>query len=740
LVGRQETAVAELVKNAYDADATEVILTFKDTDFAGGTLIIEDNGHGMSRDDIKNGFMRLSSTSKIHNPVSPKFNRKRAGRKGIGRFSTQRLGEQLVITTQTLESKTALRVVINWNAYEIDTDINLIANDISEMPKEKPYGTTLTIAPMREKWTLAEIQRVFRYVSDLLQPAYLSDRLKKSDIVFGVQGDESFTVTCRKQVDNYIDIISDVDRSFFDKSLATFEGFINEEGKGFCYVSSKSLDLSQSLNEISIEPSKERYPTTKWPNGEKPKKFLHLENTQIQFKAYYFIYNRVDYYEGNGIGVTSSNLKQISSFGKTNGGIKLYRNGFRVAPYGDAGDDWLNLDYRYTSEGGDSNRKNIIPLANKNVFGFVEIIDENGSLFEETSSREGLLNNESFRDLSDFLQSSFEFCRNRLESTAEFKEKRLKWQKRLKEQKTQKERLEELKIFVEEKAGADEEDDKKFNKEELKLTIDDVSRTIEEQLDEISMLRILAGIGLSIGEFVHEMRQFSPVFQSEIEVLSNHLNTGSIGESVKRLSQNFEQFRTYAAYFDDTIRQNVNRELKPIDIRDVVRDFLKIIERSALKNNISIEPSFDGYDLYTCPMHSSEWSSILFNLYSNANKAIIKARTNGKILIQAKEESGKIIFEFCDNGIGIDDAYKDRIFTAFFTTSTPSVRGSSQNDEMIGSGLGLKIVSDIIESYDGEIFVSNPPDGYKTCMRIEIPKATEQQINEQINNELFSAG
>ena len=104
LVGKHETAVSELVKNAYDADATEVKLIFENAWNEGGILRIEDNGLGMTTEQLVNGFMRLSSSDKIDNPRSPIYDRFRAGRKGIGRFATQRLGSKLTIITQTLNS------------------------------------------------------------------------------------------------------------------------------------------------------------------------------------------------------------------------------------------------------------------------------------------------------------------------------------------------------------------------------------------------------------------------------------------------------------------------------------------------------------------------------------------------------------------------------------------------------------------------------------------------------------
>ncbi|MDD7887999.1 ATP-binding protein [Flavivirga sp. 57AJ16] len=83
LVARQETAVSELVKNSYDADAIKVILKFEDSDSVGGILFIDDDGLGMTKDQLINGFMRISSTDKLRNPFSERYKRKRAGQKGI---------------------------------------------------------------------------------------------------------------------------------------------------------------------------------------------------------------------------------------------------------------------------------------------------------------------------------------------------------------------------------------------------------------------------------------------------------------------------------------------------------------------------------------------------------------------------------------------------------------------------------------------------------------------------------
>ncbi|MCD8422185.1 ATP-binding protein [Tenacibaculum finnmarkense] len=130
LVARQETAVSELVKNSYDADAKKVSLIFENSNSIGGTLFIEDDGLGMTREQLINGFMRISSTDKLRNPISERFNRNRAGQKGIGRFAVQRLGEKLTITTQTQNNDSALVLSIDWDNYSNDLDLNSITNKI----------------------------------------------------------------------------------------------------------------------------------------------------------------------------------------------------------------------------------------------------------------------------------------------------------------------------------------------------------------------------------------------------------------------------------------------------------------------------------------------------------------------------------------------------------------------------------------------------------------------------------
>lgn len=206
LVGRAETAVSELVKNSYDADATEVKVTFIDSDIIGGSLVIEDNGVGMNEFQLEQGFMRISSTDKVHHPVSEKYGRTKAGKKGIGRFATQRLGSRLTIISQTKESDSAIRIVIKWDKYKIDQDITSISFPLEFIEKQKDEGTVLRIDGLKDVWSEPAIKRIFRYVSELLQPNYLSEKGRESNTA--TQEEQTFNVVFYRTIGNNTETVA----------------------------------------------------------------------------------------------------------------------------------------------------------------------------------------------------------------------------------------------------------------------------------------------------------------------------------------------------------------------------------------------------------------------------------------------------------------------------------------------------------------------------------------------------
>ena len=376
LVARQETAVSEIVKNSYDADATEVTLTFSRTDQPGGRLLIEDNGNGMSRDQFVSGFMRLASAEKVINPKSPVYGRTRAGKKGIGRFAVQRLGSQLTLITQTATDKKALKIEIDWRQFQQQGELNSIASRISRVaPRGK--GTLLIIDGLREAWNDDAISRAYRFIEELLEPFPLQSTAEAVN-PGGAYEDPGFKVKFLRSDGIQHREIASEETFVFEHAAGLVTASVDEQGHASWILSSKKLGLRREKNVVH-------------PDEKKPEVgYTHLRNIHLQ--AHYFIYSNE---------LIPTPLKvALQNLGALRGGIRLYRNGFRVLPYGEPGSDWLHLD-----EDEGKRKGALSPLGNSNWFGFIRVTDREGDQFEETSSREGLLESPCFDELKSFASS-----------------------------------------------------------------------------------------------------------------------------------------------------------------------------------------------------------------------------------------------------------------------------------------------------------------------------------------------
>lgn len=702
LVGRKETAVSELVKNAYDADATYADLQFINSSSPNGRLIVTDDGLGMDRNQLIDGFMRISTTDKIHNPVSFLFKRQRAGRKGIGRFAAQRIGEKLTLITQTKVDMDALQIVIDWNELEQDKDLSSFAGHVEIVPKERDKGTTLIIENLRDTWTDTEIKRVYGYITSLIQPYPLSKESEEK------KTDPGFKATFCRVSGKSRWIVADEKAMILNYAVATIEADIDNDGFGHWSFKSTRLNLKEENNPIN--------PSDK-DNGDQP--YPRLRN--IKLTAHYFI--QLSEF------IPSQLLASVRETLRVKGGIRVYRNGFRVLPYGEMFNDWLRLD-------ASTRAREILPAhANNSFIGFVELKDLWGNDFDETSSREGLIENDVFNELVDFVSRSLKSAVLRIAAAREKKQtahQRI-WEPKKATTPTEKLRetaqnLEKLDI----KAGLPSEEvySRKQIARALHAIANEQELLTENLLEEIAMLRILSSLGLTIGQFVHESKNMINVVSSDLSSIKSGLQNDNQIDLVDRMTGNLAILSAYTGYFDKAVSDNVVRDRRLLEIRDIISAFFDVTKPIAYEYGISIlEPEIVGYDLFTTPLHPSELSSILFNLFTNAKKAIKKANNvDGKIFIRAGRENNYIYLEFADNGIGIPLENRERIFDAFFTTSNLPGPAADDQEELIGTGLGLKIVKDIITSANGQIRLIDPPDQYKTCFKITLPAASEEEI------------
>lgn len=710
LVARQETAVSELVKNCYDADATHVTLTFRNTDKIGGELLIEDNGTGMTEQQLRDGFMRISSSEKIKNPVSAIYHRKRAGKKGIGRFSVQRLGRKLIIQTFTASANTGFELCIDWNSYAENKELGFVSNTIKSIPKCDFVGTRLLIKDLRDRWPEASISRIYQYVSDVIQPHDIFRTKKENTSV-----DTGMEVLFYLNNKNIHKEIHDLKLSYNQMALATIEGGVDSEQHGYYHVYSDKLKLDFTDN-------------VGYDTEDKYSEFRNIKN--LKFKAYYFIYQKNLIPHGQ--------MTSIKKYALNNSGVKLYRNGFRVLPYGERGDDWLSLDLS-------TRRRSILPThTNQNFFGFVEISDDSGD-FEETSSREGLLNNDAFVELQNFIYRALV---NAVVKIAEVRNVKI-----VSGQKKENGTWEDINVRIKnifftlseldkELATADNTVEARRKRQKaianLKKEVDEVDKlqkkAQKKQIKDTAMLRVLGSVGLTVGQFIHEVKNHFISINKEVDLLNNVTVIQDVHQHTAVLSSNFRDLNTYVSYFDKVISDNVVRELRPLDLRSEIGRFVNSMEEDLKRVGIElVEPIIHGYFLYTVPMHPSELSSVLFNFYTNSRKAIKRANSNGKIMIECGTSGDIVYLEFSDNGDGVSKEIEDRIFDEFFTTTSASSLDSiDSTNEVTGTGLGLSIVRDIVKSYRGTVRVVSPKSNYSTCIRVEFPKATKKHLQDYI--------
>lgn len=349
LISDDVLAVTELVKNAHDADATGVWIDFAGVRGPEGTITVRDDGDGMALEDLLNRWMQPAGTFKARQ----RYRRTRSGRrvlgeKGVGRFAADKLASRLELVSRARRSGQEIRAVFDWDAFD-SRDASLADIKTSwevRRPRElKGHGTILRLTGLRSTWT----ERMFRRLSARL--ARLRPPVDPAGSSFGIWINS----------DEFPDYSGQVSQDFLDRAPYRIEA---------------SFD-GQDTIQVALNGS----PAQSHPwNGDGA-----LQCGPVRLRLF-------------GFDLESQSLSRLGPPMTVRGwlrewsGISLYRDGFRVWPYGEPHDDWLRLDQRRVNNP-------TVRLSNNQVVGFVEIgRDSNPDLVDQTN-REGLIHNGAYEDL-----------------------------------------------------------------------------------------------------------------------------------------------------------------------------------------------------------------------------------------------------------------------------------------------------------------------------------------------------
>ncbi len=357
----KESAILELVKNAFDAQATELNIIFNRDE-----LIIEDNGNGMNADDIKRHWMHVGKSGKDYD-ILDKNNKRRvlAGSKGIGRFALSRLGSNIQLYSQkeNLDNRSVLWVT-DWNKSTLRENDSFIS-----------CGTKIVVQNLRDKWNKTNIDRLAGYLSRTY-----NDNLMKISIFFEKEKilvkryflEPKLGFNCTNKINlkfssNNRNLICNVLSDEFKRDAEIYCEDINiynyintidilEELEGDHDLSISREELDTALEELG-DFSAEFYFSLKEPATKDIEKFLY---------KYKFLLGRYD------------------------NGIILYRNSFSISSY-DGTKDWVGLGRRSRlSPAAASHPTGSWRVRENQLAGKVEIDKKNNYVLSDLSNRQGL--------------------------------------------------------------------------------------------------------------------------------------------------------------------------------------------------------------------------------------------------------------------------------------------------------------------------------------------------------------
>ena len=691
------TALVELVKNSYDADATRVEVEIY-VNVPQPYIRIADNGSGMTERQVENNWLRIGYSEKKSERVS-KLKRRKTGEKGIGRLSADRLGSMLELRTKASGKIYGLK--INWEHFSKEgQDLNKIL--LEEIPgpkirlprtlKNQPAktGTELIITALRQTWSINDIENLSRELSMLISPF---KQLRDFQIILNTDVAEGYNGR----------IQSDFQEQAYITLDATFDGLVNVNytvtirGNGKDRKQERKQEpLSQFLSSNVSHTSKGKKAESEESNGAKlscgPVRIILLFYPQ---KSELF------------------DLSQLRKFLENNAGVRIYRDNIRVKPYGDPKEvegDWLKLGATFAANPAGARRKssNIRP---KQLVGTVFIERDNNPQLVDSSSREGLVHGDAFNDLRKFVLRCVRevalyhheiYVKDNPETTTNAVEKVKDLSVRLG---AIQRGLRSISPMLARTAEAATEE----TIENIDSTLDAIRETVaslSELENQAAVYRGLASIGIATAVFGHEIQSPISGIPGFINLAKDLLgaNPPQVDDAIEELDKALEDVDKISGWGKFALLRIR---------RDKRRPKKENIERLALGIIDELKPTLEALNIDLKPMTEAlegkilamNFESVLINLITNASTACRQVKRTRRIRVSVKKkiEGGVRGVEIvvADSGPGVAAGNIERVWEPLFTTKT---------EDNPGTGLGLTIVRDVVEEMRGMRKVDRDPD------------------------------
>jgi len=712
LVASPEVALVELIKNSYDADSPSCTVRLEDKE---ETLVVADEGHGMTLADFVTKWMRIATSSKLAQELSLKYHRRLTGAKGIGRFAVRYLGDYLSLQSVARDKKrdciTRLTAAFDWRKLDDAGDLSKIEVDykLVKVADQTPTGTSLTITKLRSNAQFATSRELRDNVLRMVSPIQGLECGKFANTTIGDDKDPGFSVLLPGESEaGDVDLAKLVLDNFWARLTIELEG-TNLELRVF-------------------------FPTAKRP------RILKVRVPTTISKGFFadirYFPRRKGVFQGKGI-----HGQKAWRWVRDNCGVAVVDHGFRIKPYGFRNDDWLRLDIDKAHSEREwktaiAKEYFAVPPAkraeladnpvlylpyNFQLVGAVFIESKRTSKNEEETDlvpamdREGLLANVGSEQLREFVRAGIEFLahedKGELDRLAEEQAKEVA--------RTAREEIQKAIEYIQRSPTLIPRDKARIVKQYRYFADrieeqEEYSAQARRSLITMGMLGVVAGFMMHESKaIVHELEQ---VVQQVRGLVKKNPELAKTADQLSSRLENFENYLDYARLFVQNVR---TPKEQPLSAAGQVRQVLNRFKSFAVERGIKVTNDVSS-DVTTPPLPVTVYSGVLLNLYTNALKAVIAVQSSvpePHICFRAWNEKKKHVVEVADNGVGVPPELQKRIWDPLFTTTS-----DVGNPLGSGMGLGLTLIKQVVSELGGCVsLVSNPPPGFTTCFRVEFP-------------------
>jgi signal transduction histidine kinase len=679
-----------MVKNAYDADASQVTVLFRRASTEDGVIVIEDDGEGMDFEGLYDKWMVISTDNKIQEPLT-KSGRTRVGEKGIGRLALDRLARHVTLVAHRANTD-GLMLTIDWARYESDqVQLHEIQHPLAIVPpnRDSRSGTTLYLTGLRDRWTSWEYEALYSDLSLLIPP--FETEFVDFKIAFDCDEapDRSGVITSPMAAVAEYSLVSELSADGgIHHTLTHRSGEVVEDHRLW----------HQAFDDVAGDGKPSCGP-------------LRV--------ILYFYLRKASSLRGTGI-----KRAELDSFLKRFQGVRIYRDGFRVKPYGDPlserGDkDWLLLNERRVQHpAGPGHPIGQWRLAENQAVGSVFITRHDNPELRDQTNREGLVENQAFYDMRRFVLHGVHFL-ERERQRRYHREKRERKKPEADVQST----LVEVRRALEEQAqqvrkmAADLEGTFAEDRVPLLVGLAEQTKGLADRLEtaeeiysdvqtERQLMIGLATLGIAMAAFGHETAQSINQILGRAELLKPVLNDLPAEKGGKAL-QNLDALIDFARRIEawgqfalDRISRD-KRTRRNVDLNQTITTPLKAFEGMLTRRSINVQLALAD-NLPPLRAFAMDIEAIVINFITNAIAALDPTPLPDRSIFVStayNTESHTFQISFADSGRGIRDEDLDLIWNPLFSTKV------DERGQPVGTGLGLTIVKNIIEEYDGNIEV-----------------------------------